>query len=195
MKGDVRLEVLNIVARTALAAESLFEATVRAGYGASMGRMKREFDKIDRRNERVIAKILADQNMRIRYSKLLHHLKRDGLIEKDSSGLFNITVLGRKKRDKLEDRHKKNLPDTRYEKLPAQQFAIVAFDIPEKERIKRVWLRGALTSIGMQMIQKSVWIGRVRVPPALLKDLRNLQIIDCVEIFAITKTGTLRHIS
>lgn len=74
-------------------------------------------------------------------------------------------------------------------------FIIVAFDIPEREKRKRNWLRQSLCRMGLSMVQKSVWIGRVKLPEDFIESLRHLKLADCVEIFEITKTGTLKHLA
>ena len=82
-----------------------------------------------------------------------------------------------------------------YEKESSERVTIVIFDIPEKERRKRDWLRAVLKNLGLKMIQKSVWIGKVKIPEALIKDLKRLNLIECVEIFEVSRTGSLEHIA
>lgn len=194
MKGEVTLAILNIAARATLGIEQLFEATVRAGYGASMGKIHREFEKIDERNERVIAKIMTDQRTRIRYSKMINYLLRDGLLEQKRDGGIVLSPRGEKQRAVLLKRKERDFPSAHYTCGTSTHYAIVIFDIPERERVKRTWLRAALHHIGLHMIQRSVWIGKTRIPKKFLEDLRTLRLLDYVEIFAITKAGTLKHI-
>ena len=77
----------------------------------------------------------------------------------------------------------------------AKQFTIVTFDIPERERRKRDWLRGALRNLGLAMVQKSVWIGKVKIPGELVEDMKSMRILDFVEIFEISKTGSLQQVT
>ena len=72
---------------------------------------------------------------------------------------------------------------------------IVSFDVPEKEKRKRGWLRSTLKNLGFRMLQKSVWIGKVKIPEAYLEDLKRLRLLSYIEIFAISKRGTIRHIA
>ena len=44
------------------------------------------------------------------------------------------------------------------------------------------------------MLQKSVWIGKTILPEELLDDLERLNLLSYVEIFAITKTGTIKQL-
>ena len=72
---------------------------------------------------------------------------------------------------------------------------IVVFDVPEKERRKRDWLRSVLKRLELKMVQKSVWIGKVKIPKELLDDLFNLKLLDYVEIFEVSKSGSLRQLT
>jgi hypothetical protein len=56
-------------------------------------------------------------------------------------------------------------------------------------------MRSALKNLGFRMIQKSVWVGKVTLPEDFLSDLRQLNLISCVEIFEVNKAGSLRHIT
>jgi len=44
------------------------------------------------------------------------------------------------------------------------------------------------------MIQKSVWVGKIALPEEFLRDLHRLQLISYVEIFEVTRAGSLKHI-
>jgi len=94
----------------------------------------------------------------------------------------------------------KNLKDrfllTSYKYKPEKtdKVVIVIFDVPEKEKWKREWLRNTLRELGMKNVQKSVFIGKVKIPELFLENMRKLHAIDYVEIFEIGKTGTLKHV-
>jgi hypothetical protein len=45
------------------------------------------------------------------------------------------------------------------------------------------------------MIHQSVWVGKGEIPEDFVKDLGNLNILEFVEIFEISKTGSLNKIS
>lgn len=95
--------------------------------------------------------------------------------------------------EKLKNRF--NLPHRNYKKEGDNGFNIIIFDIPEKERFKRDWIRQNLTPLGFNMLQKSVWIGRSKLPREFLKDLSNLNLVKYVHIFKIAKTGTIKNIT
>ncbi len=66
----------------------------------------------------------------------------------------------------------------------ADPVNIVAFDIPEKDRRKRNWLRNQLKIFGYKMLQQSLWLGPGPLPQDFLKRLVILKLRDRVKIFA-----------
>ena len=134
-----------------------------------------------------------------RFYSMFHRLKKDGLIEeniKNDKSFFQITSKGRQRLKRLKERQADALPGNSYKTcdLKKSKFTIIVFDIPESERKKRAWLRSALKNLNFKMIQQSVWIGKVRIPEEFLSDLRNMHLTEYVEIFEISKTGSLQQI-
>ncbi len=193
-RGDITIKILEtIAAGAALSIIGLFEAfgaILNSGYGASYGKMRKEISKSETQINR--------KEDKQRYYNILYKLKKSGLIEeevKNNKKFFHITVLGKKKLAALKNKQKLSFPETRqFKKEDSDKFTIVIFDIPEREKRKRHWLRSVLKNIGMAMVQKSVWIGKVKVPKDLVDYLYDLKIIEFVEIFEITKTGSLKNI-
>ncbi len=125
---------------------------------------------------------------------VLYRLKRDQLIEKSNNGKWRITLKGRERKKEMNAR-KNFLPSTRsYASEESPEWKIVIFDIPEKQRLKREWLRAVLRRLGFRMLQRSVWIGKVKLPQNFIEDLGKLNLLRCVEILAITKHGSLRQL-
>src|SRR3989338_825438 len=71
---------------------------------------------------------------------------------------------------------------------------IISFDIPEKFRRKRDWLREVIQNLGFKMVHKSVWVGNIKLPEQLIFDLERVNILEFIEIFEVTKTGTLKKV-
>ena len=167
----------------------LFTAIVASPYGASQKQMERKFWELQ---ERGSGKIRAEDFARRRnnFYSLLSHLKKDGLLE-SKNGKWSITSPGKGKYKSI----LKRLPLAQYKKEQDPNLKIVIFDIPEKERYKRDWLRGRLLGMNFKMLQKSVWAGKVKLPKEFIEDLRDLKLIRYVEIFAVTKSGSLRNLS
>lgn len=131
------------------------------------------------------------------FYSLLTQLKRDGLITKKKAGsstFWHITRKGvnnfaRRKQDHL--REKESLPRKKYFKNPRKELVIVSFDVPEKTRGKRDWLRSNLVSLGFEKLQKSVWIGTHGVPREFINDLRTINLLSCVHILSVGRRGTI----
>src|SRR3989344_5467350 len=84
------------------------------------------------------------ESVRVALSRL--HSKR--YIEKSTSGWL-ITKKGKS--------HAENIRLLCYIKSPFNM--IISFDIPEKNRIVRNWLRNQIKIFGYKMLQQSLWIG------------------------------------
>lgn len=167
----------------------LFLTFLNAGYGASYSKLEYEKRKIKKE-----IRDLLEKQTKTRYSKLIYKFKKEGLIKeeyKDKRKFLIITAKGRSKLTSLLDKESKSLPQTAYPKEKINYSIIVIFDIPEYKRNKRNWLRQALREINFKMAQKSVWIGKTRIPKEFLIDLDELGISQYVEIFAVNKSGSL----
>ncbi len=191
MKGDITIQVLEALGDTAIALADLFDVFLSVGYGASLGKFEAELRKRERYET-------PERKLSQRYYSLLHQLEKQGFIErkKRTNGIFiRMTAVGKGKLNALKKRRKEMFPKRYYEtEENNRRFTIIAFDVPEKSKRKRNWLRSALDHLGMSMIQKSVWAGKIKLPKEFLKDLREYEIIEYVEIFEVTKSGSLRQV-
>jgi DNA-binding transcriptional regulator PaaX len=112
----------------------------------------------------------------------VHRLKKDGLIDKDTTGWF-ITKEGR-------NFFKANRKFTKFnspfpEKTPRN--LIVIFDIPQEKRAERDWLRSQLRRFGYLMIQRSVWVGPSPLPEDFKKYLIEIKIKNDIKTFKLAK--------
>lgn len=64
---------------------------------------------------------------------------------------------------------------------------VVIFDIPEKERKARNWLRQELYLLNYQKLQESVFIGKYPLPADLIKDLKRNKIGNYVNYLLVDK--------
>ena len=62
---------------------------------------------------------------------------------------------------------------------------IISFDIPEKRRKVRNWLRNQIKIFGYKMLQQSLWIGPGPLPQNFLKRLEDLKIRKHIKTFKI----------
>jgi len=197
MKGEITLKILESVKDVVINTADIFDAILSSGYGASYGRMQYELSK--RQREREVKKSIREQQWQLKqkYYKMMHALKQDGLIEerqKDKKKFWVLTKKGEGKLILLKERNKKRLPEISYQKEKTDRVVVVIFDIPETEKRKRRWLRAALDNLGFKMIQKSVWMGKVKIPQEFLDDLFEMRLTSFVEIFEISKTGSLKQL-
>lgn len=113
----------------------------------------------------------------------VYSLKRRGLIDGNTSG-FYITRAGRKYVDKKLDslkqfsaNYKQNTP----------KDLIVMFDVPEKKKAEREWLRFHLKKFDYVMVQKSVWVGPSPLPKEFMKYLKDIGIHKTLKTFKLSK--------
>jgi virulence-associated protein VapD len=137
---------------------------------------------------------------RQKFYSLLGYLKKQGLVEnkkENKKSLWKITKKGIDKLRVLKERNRFSKVSASYPKAPDEaSFKIVAYDIPsEGNQKKRDWLRSALRNIGFTMLQKSVWVGKKKVPEEFLQDLRERHLLPHVQIFEIAKRGTIKEIT
>lgn len=67
------------------------------------------------------------------------------------------------------------------------KYRVVIFDIPEKERKTRNWLRQELYLLNYQKLQESVFIGKHSLPSDLIKDLKEKKIGNYVNYLLVDK--------
>ena len=201
MKGDIVFALLSAIGESASTATDVIFAMLDASHGASAGKLDRQFHTIQHARMTADAQREEQFKIRQRYHHILYHLKQDGLIVERSDGdkkrnrVLALTKKGFYKLGLLRTKASARLPAAAYPHKKNDRFTICAFDIPERDRKKRNWLRAVLQRLGFAAIQKSVFIGKVRVPKELIDDMKALRILDYVEIFEISKTGSLRHIA
>ncbi len=188
MKGEITLHILEKIGEGMIDAAALLGSVLEAGYGASY----RKLERVHQRSAGKKSSTLSNKVQKQRYRNMLASLKRDGLLEsikKDSLELIHLTPKGSETLKRL--KNKPTLPSTHYNPTKETRIVIVTFDIPEKERRKRDWLRMSLKNLELRMVHKSVWMGKTKLPQTLLEDIYTLRLTQYVEVFEITKKGTL----
>ncbi|OGI60245.1 hypothetical protein A2814_02875 [Candidatus Nomurabacteria bacterium RIFCSPHIGHO2_01_FULL_38_19] len=140
------------------------------------------------RSTRKFYSIVREQEFK-RYKKeslkvTLSRLHSRGYVENSALG-WSITRKGKK--------HIKNITLLSYINSPFTNDApvnlILSFDIPEKDRHIRHWLRNQIKIFGYKMLQQSLWIGPGPLPASFLKRLENLNIRKNVKTFKIIRTN------
>jgi len=126
------------------------------------------------------------RNTKITLYRTLYSLEKQGLVEKKNE-TWEITRDG--KENIIESQKIKK--GREYICKKSEHYTIVAFDIPEKIKAKREWLREALVNMGFSLLQQSVWIARRKISGEFIKDLHDMRISKFVHIFEVTKHGTI----
>lgn len=112
----------------------------------------------------------------------LSRLHKKGYLENSTLG-WSITKKGKE--------YNKNIRQLSYMTSPFKEKApdgtIISFDIPEKNRIIRNWLRNQIKIFGYKMLQQSLWIGPGPLPSSFFKRLDNLNIRKNIKTFKIAK--------
>ena len=194
MKTRLILENLKEVGRTTEFLLNMFFG------GYDYGKMKRKAfcptlpDFSETKTAKIDPQLLNKEKHK--FYSLLSNLKKQGFIRKDQKGkrvFWKITPLGEKRCKRLKTFF--HFPKFDYKQEKDSGINIVVFDIPEKHRSKRDWLRYTLAALGFIMLQKSVWIGKNKLPEEFLKTLAELNLIDFIHVFKISKAGTIKELN
>jgi hypothetical protein len=185
--------VLEFLAEGARSTVDATRAVMSSPYGASYGQMERT--RVAYVEQRVRAQESAREYRQ--YWNTLSHLKRSGLVvakESPRGRMLILTTRGAQRLAQLRESAHLSCSPLRYRSVKSEKVRIVAFDIPERYRTKRAWMRDALRHLGLAMIQESVWVGKVVLPEEFLEDLRVLKLTPYVQVCGVTEQGTMVHL-
>ena len=110
----------------------------------------------------------------------LWRLRKHGFVEKRKDK-YILTKAGRLVMDYVIKRRKT------VSKKWDGKYRVVIFDIPEKDRKMRDWLRQELYFMEYQKLQESVFIGKYPLPANLIKDLKRNKIGNYVNYLLVDK--------
>ena len=136
-----------------------------------------------RSSSKIINAAITGNFSRRQVTNTLQYLKKKGFVSYDGS-VWSVTEEGerfyREKGGKMVFRYfhrKEKKEEGKKENL------LILFDIPEKERRKRDWLRTQLKIFGFKQVQKSAWVGPSALPKDFFAYLDELHIRDNIKIF------------
>ncbi len=191
--GEIIPKILEILQAQAETTVNLFDVFT-SSYGESYRKMRRTI-KYGAPNFKT--DWAFEYNQQQKFYSVLNRLKNQGLIQKKNIAkkgtIWKITKNGLERLKLIKKEKIFYKRSINYEKESDDKFRIVIFDIPEKERHKRSWLRAVLASLSFSMLQQSVWIGKNKVPEQLLYDLKKHEMLPYVQIFEISKRGTINQ--
>ncbi|TAN57956.1 CRISPR-associated endonuclease Cas2 [Patescibacteria group bacterium] len=196
MKGENRLKIFELLKNSILAVDEVF-FVFSLPYGSSFHKIESSLRKYREKRDIYMRQMRENKENQNRFKHFIYHLRKEGLVEnvKKDTGMFvKITSAGEKLLSKLRQRKDQGLPEKTYPVLEKDELKIIIFDVPEKEKRKRAWLRSVLRNLEFTMIQKSVWSGKTKLPQEFINQLHKLNLLSYVEIFTISKTGTLKKL-
>ncbi len=198
-KGELVYQILALLDRGSVVVNDILDHITTPGFGykgkKSLGQLKilgkRKFER-----RRVFATRDREARDYQRVHSLLYYLERQGLITKKSSSqgvksLFSLTALGKKKKEKMATLEWRRHVTCDYEAQSSHIITLVIFDIPERDRYRREWLRSVLKNMNFKMIQQSVWAARLTLPPAFIHDLQKINILQYILIGSLEKEGMI----
>lgn len=119
----------------------------------------------------------------------LYRLRKQGLITKDPKQKFYfLTDEGKKFVSYIENRYL-------ILKEPWDgKIRIVIFDIPEKKKGWREWIRQELLLIQYQQLQKSVYVGKCPLPESFYKEIREARLGKYIFVFSTGEVDRKKEI-
>lgn len=195
-RNEIIPKILEILQAQAEATANLFNIFT-SGYGESYRKMRQT---INYGPPQFKTDWAFEYRQRQQFYSLLNKLKNQGLIEKKNvsnkkGSIWKITKKGLEKLKLIKEKKNFSRSIINYKKEKDNKIKVIVFDIPERERYKRDWLRTALISFGFSMLQQSVWIGKNKIPEKFIYDLRNREMLSYIQIFEISQKGTITQIS
>ena len=189
MRGDLIYKILDLVKDQALDLIDLEKAMLISGYGASMGKIDRNFNKFKNARREKTEERKQEKEKKLRLQKYISKLKLEGLLYKKGNEI-TITKDGKKRLSNLEKNSLKQIPRT-----PSNNLIIFSYDIPGEHRKLRDRLREILKMMNFEMIHQSLWVGKIKISEELLEYLSEIRVLGYVEILEVTKQGTLKQLT
>jgi DNA-binding transcriptional regulator PaaX len=116
---------------------------------------------------------------------ILSRMKKDGLL-RNKDRKWSITTEGEELLARRNTDIKRFFPRQKLVTRSKEKKLIVIFDIPEKKKRHREWLRSELRGLGFDLIQKSVWLGP-KIPKEFVEYLSEIRILKYIRFFRATK--------
>ena len=112
------------------------------------------------------------------YNQNMYRLKKRGIIQ-DRNNMFCLSDKGKTLY---------NNPYRKIRKKPTKTNKVfIIFDIPEKKKKVREWIRNQIKDWDFEMVQKSVWLGYGPLPKEFLERLKILKVDGGVKIYNLQK--------
>ncbi len=106
----------------------------------------------------------------------LWRLEKRGLVERSEQGELKLSERGFQFL-----RQRERPPEEPWD----GKWRLITFDIPEKRRRERDWLRSALTSAGYSFVQRSVFLGKRPIPRMIFETIEEKNLSGFVRLIVI----------
>lgn len=161
------LSVFNLIQKVDSAYDPFSPRTMKEAMNPDLFKLRREFGRRkDWKN----------------FSQLVYHLKRRGYIRIKNLEHKQGVILTRKGAEKA---LRVQWKTQEKQKRKDGKWQMVIFDIPERKKVLREILRGALQALGYQWLQDSVWVCAYDVEKETEMAIRNYEIDPYVRVFLI----------
>ncbi|MDP3778567.1 MAG: CRISPR-associated endonuclease Cas2 [bacterium] len=124
-------------------------------------------------------------------SATLSFLKKEGFIKSKGARKKTVWTIEKKGRDYIKQCTKRPMNAVSIRPVSDGVQRLVIFDIPEKDRKQRVWLRKELLASGYSALQKSVYRGDCPLSEELLTEIYKRGIHKSLHIMSLDKLGTV----
>ncbi len=112
----------------------------------------------------------------------LKRLEEQGLIRKEAKKkIYILTEEGEELIEYIKDRY--DVLNKKWDR----KMRVVVFDIPEKNKYLRVWVRSELGLLDFKELQKSVYVGKFPLPESFYEDLFKFELNRNVFIFIVSE--------
>lgn len=118
-------------------------------------------------------------------SATLSRMKKDGLL-KNKDRKWTVTLEGEELLNGRSSDIKRFFPTLKSQMKSIPKNLIVIFDIPEKKKRYREWLRSELVGFGFEMVQRSVWLGP-SLPKEFVEYLSDNSLLKHIKFFRSTE--------
>lgn len=191
-KNDLVIILLEALKITSLLTLDIADLML-SGYRWIDHRVQRELKHRSIYRQKILNNKFEKLKEKRRLHNLLYQLQKKGYISKQrvsKNTNWSITIKGLRKLALLKSVIR--LPEKDFQSLPDRTIKVIIFDIPEKHRVARNWLREKLIDMGFKLLQQSVWIGKRKLPLEFITLLKNLNLIPhYVKIFTVNDEGSI----
>ncbi len=189
-KSRYRRQILNRVIRGGLNVSSFILLTV-----AELGKIAFEsfhprgysFSKLGRDLLGVSFKE-SDWKRKTLTNKMNQLIKSGFVVKDEKHKKYYLSIEGQKIADEVNDYF--SSVNKRWDGV----FRVVIFDIPERRKGYRNWLRNNLYFLNFKQLQKSVFIGRNALPASFINEISYFELDDFVHFFSIREIDNKEEI-